>query len=66
MYALLSLNVTLTLTFDLESTKFNRGHLLVMTNNQNQVKRSLGYEFSSYWSDKVCLRMDRTTDLLMD
>ena len=37
--------------------KFNRGHLLVMTNHHTKL------EDPSYWSDKVCLRTDQPTDI---
>ena len=36
--------------------KLYRGHLLVIT---SQVRRSLDCEFSSNWSDKVCLPTDQ-------
>ena len=34
----LSLKVTVTLTFDLETPKFDRGHLLVMTNHHTKLE----------------------------
>ena len=37
--------------------KFNRGHLL-MTNHHTKLE-----EFFSYWSDKVCLRTNRLTNM---
>ena len=42
--------------------KFNRGHLLVMTNHHTKLDVSFGYEFCSYWLDKVCLLTDQPTD----
>ena len=43
--------------------KFNSRHLLVMSNHHTIIRRTLGgYEFFSYWSDKVCLRTKGPTD----
>ena len=57
MYAPLSLNVTVTLIFDLETS-----NSIGVIQTPCQVRRSLGYDFSSYCSDKVCLWTDGPTD----
>ena len=42
--------------------KFNRGYLLVTTNHHTKLESPWAHnEFSSYWSDKVCLRTDTPT-----
>ena len=55
MYGPLSLNVTVTLTFDL-GTLNSIGVIYLSWPTTIPSKRSLGYEFFSYWSGKVCLR----------
>ena len=62
MYALVSLNVTVTLTFVPETP--NSIGVIYYSHElpPYQIRISLDYEFSSYWSDKVCLRNDRQTD----
>ena len=57
-----SFNVTVTLAFDLEAPR-SIGSSTIHNQPPYQVRRSLGYEFCSYWSDKVCLRTDGPTDI---
>ena len=64
MYAPLSLNVTVTLTFDLETQNSSTSH----DQPPCQVRRYLGYGFSSYslvidWTRFVYGRTDRPTDM---